>query len=41
MGGGGIVKGRLYRVSDTKGGLGQEGVLLRVYCIVSRKPTVV
>ena len=35
MGGGGIVKGILYSVEDTKGGVRREGVLLRVYCTVS------
>ena len=35
MGGGGIVKGILYSVTDTKGGVRREGVLLRVYCTVS------
>ena len=37
----GIVKGILYRVADTKGSLRGVGVLLRVNCIVSRKPRVV
>ena len=36
MGGGVFVKGILYRVADTKAVLREEGVLLRVYCILSR-----
>ena len=41
MEGGGIVKCILYSVADTKGGVRREGVLLRVYCIVSIIPRVV
>ena len=41
MGGGVIVTGILYRVADTKAVLREEGVLLRVYCILSRIPRVV
>ena len=37
----GIVKGLLYRVLDNKAVLREEGVLLRVYCILSRIPRVV
>ena len=33
--------GILYRFADTKGSLRGEGLLLRVYCIVSRIPRVV
>ena len=36
----GIIKGILYRVTDTNGVRGLEGVLLRLYCIVSRIPRV-
>ena len=35
-----IIEGKLNRVADTKGGLWVEGVLLRLYCIVSRIPMV-
>ena len=37
-GGGGIVRDIMYRFADTKGGLKGEGLLLKVYCIVSRIP---
>ena len=39
--GGGIIKGILYRVLDNKAVLREEGVLLGVYCILSRIPMVV
>ena len=38
--GGGIFKGILYRVADTNGVRWVVGVLLRVYCILSRMPRV-
>ena len=41
MGGGGIVKGILYSVANTKGGVRREGVLIEVYCNVSIIPMVV
>ena len=37
----GTVKDILHRVADTKGVLRRKGVLLRIYCIVSRIPRVV
>ena len=40
MGGGGIVKGILYSVANTKGVLKGEGILLKIFCIVSRIPRV-